>query len=43
LEKKIRNLLADQAQNKSDILKQTSEIQSTVSANDDVKIKLKKG
>jgi len=42
LEKKIRNLLADQAQNKSDILKQTSEIQSTVSANDDVKNKAQK-
>lgn len=42
LEKKIRNLLADQAQNKSDILKQTNEIQSTVSANDDVKNKAQK-
>jgi chromosome segregation ATPase len=42
LEKKIRNLLADQAQNKSDILKQTSEIQTTISANDDVKNKAQK-
>ncbi|MBS1948288.1 MAG: hypothetical protein JST47_11020 [Bacteroidetes bacterium] len=41
-EKKIRDLNADADQNKSDILKQTSEIQSTVSANDDVKNKAQK-
>ncbi len=42
LEKKIRNLNADQEQNKSDILKQTAEIQNTVSSNDDVKNKAQK-
>jgi hypothetical protein len=39
LEKKIRNLLSDQAQNKSDILAQTSLIQNNVSADLNVKNK----
>jgi hypothetical protein len=42
LEKKIRNLNSDADQNKSDILKQTNEIQAAVTANDDVKNKAQK-
>ena len=42
LEKKQRNLMADQAQNKTDILKQTQDIQNTVSADDNVKNKEQK-
>ncbi|HVM88905.1 MAG TPA: hypothetical protein VMT76_12020 [Puia sp.] len=42
LEKKIRDLSADADQNKTDILKQTSEIQNSVSSNDDVKNKAQK-
>ena len=42
LEKKIRNLHSDEEQNKSDILKQTNEIQANITANDDVKNKSQK-
>ncbi|HLK30376.1 MAG TPA: hypothetical protein VKT28_17470 [Puia sp.] len=42
LEKKLRNLSSDADQNKSDILKQTTEIQTAVTANDDVKNKAQK-
>ncbi len=42
LEKKIRNLHSDEEQNKSDILKQTNEIQSNITAGDDVKNKSQK-
>ena len=42
LEKKIRKIQADQDQNKSDILKQTQDIQTTVTADADVKTKMQK-
>ncbi len=42
LGKKIRNLHTDEDQNKADILKQTTEIQTNITANDDVKNKSQK-
>jgi hypothetical protein len=42
LEKKQRNLTADQAQNKTDLLKQTQDIQNTVTSDDNVKNKAQK-
>lgn len=42
IEKKIRKLQADQDQNKSDIVKQTQDIQNTVTADADVKNKSQK-
>jgi hypothetical protein len=42
LEKKQRNLIADQSQNKTDILKQTQDIQNTVTSDDNVKNKAQK-
>ena len=42
LEKKIRKINADQDQNKSDILKQTQDIQTTVTSDADVKNKMQK-
>jgi hypothetical protein len=42
LEKKIRKIQADQDQNKSDLLKQTQDIQTTVTSDADVKSKMQK-
>jgi hypothetical protein len=42
IEKKIRKIQAEQDQNKTDLLKQTQDIQSTVTADADVKNKMQK-
>jgi hypothetical protein len=42
LEKKIRKIQSDQDQNKSDLLKQTQDIQTTVTSDADVKNKMQK-